>query len=203
MKSARLINSLAVVAILQCMMLLSIFAGTAAAHITMVSHEARDGKDSIKTGPCGGFQSVRGDNVHTFESGGLVHLEWSEFNSHPGYFRISFDEDGHDDFVDPEAYYDTYTNDSVLVDELFQHEKWFFPVVHKYDLRLPDVECDNCTLQLIQVMTDKAPYAKDSDDLYYNCLDVRLVATPEPSFGSAGGVLSVLLLGFYRGRRQS
>jgi len=43
------------------------------------------------------------------------------------------------------------------------------------------VECDNCTLQIIQVMTEaeKAPYepsADDADDLYYQCIDLRLQA---------------------------
>ena len=45
-----------------------------------------------------------------------------------------------------------------------------------YDLTLPDVECDNCTLQLIQMMTDKPPYTTDtgSNDIYYACVDLVL-----------------------------
>ena len=37
-------------------------------------------------------------------------------------------------------------------------------------------------IQLIQMMTDKAPYTSPGNDIYYNCLDVSLVAAvPEPS----------------------
>ena len=46
-------------------------------------------------------QSERSGQIHVFEPGETVHLGWTEFVSHPGYFRISFDEDGDDDFVDP------------------------------------------------------------------------------------------------------
>ena len=41
---------------------------------------------------------------------------------------------------------------------------------------LPDIECDGCTLQLIQVMTDKPPF-DGADDFYYQCADLRLSRT--------------------------
>jgi hypothetical protein len=50
------------------------------------------------------------------------------------------------------------------------------------DLTLPNVEGDNCTLQLIQMMTDKPPYATatTSDDIYFACVDLVLSATAPP-----------------------
>ncbi|MCA9560948.1 MAG: hypothetical protein KC583_20510, partial [Myxococcales bacterium] len=39
---------------------------------------------------------------------------------------------------------------------------------------LPDVECDNCTLQVIQVMFDKPPQTSPGNDLYYQCADLVL-----------------------------
>lgn len=51
---------------------------------------------------------------------------------------------------------------------------------------LPNMECDNCTLQFIQVMTDKCPYTTNaaSDDIYFNCADLTLSnsapVTPPP-----------------------
>jgi len=39
---------------------------------------------------------------------------------------------------------------------------------------LPDIECDNCTLQVIQVMADKPPYTLGGNDLYYQCADIVL-----------------------------
>ena len=173
-------------------------------HVTITSHETRLGMQSIETGPCGRYQSERGDIIHVFEAGETIQLEWNEFVAHPGYFRISFDEDGDDSFVDPAAYYDFHTNESVLVDNLFPHEeKDPFGFTYEYELTLPDVECEDCTLQLIQVMTDKAPYTSPGDDIYYNCLDVRLVAAvPEPSgwMPLAIGMMGALLV---RARRTS
>jgi hypothetical protein len=57
-------------------------------------------------------------------------------------------------------------------------------------LTLPSVECENCTIQLIQMMTDKPPYAVGTDDIYYNCLDVRLISTRLPGDFNADRLLT-------------
>jgi MYXO-CTERM domain-containing protein len=59
------------------------------------------------------------------------------------------------------------------------------PHVWEFDVQLPDMTCDDCTLQVIQVMqggtenpvADPAPLST-----YYTCADIRLVAS-----GSGGG----------------
>jgi hypothetical protein len=61
---------------------------------------------------------------------------------------------------------------------------------YTFEVDLPDIECDNCTLQIIQVMTDPfpihAPYdpSPTSDDIYYQCIDLVLKPgggdTPDP-----------------------
>ena len=45
-------------------------------------------------------------------------------------------------------------------------------------ITLPNQACENCTLQLIQMMTDKPPYTTDlaSDDIYFQCADIALRA---------------------------
>lgn len=78
--------------------------------------------------------------------------------------------------MDPENYEDLYTNDAVLVDELFPHERDEVEGPWSYELQLPDTPCDNCTLQLVQMMTDKPPYVVGTNDLYFNCLDLVLTA---------------------------
>jgi len=52
------------------------------------------------------------------------------------------------------------------------------------EVTLPNVQCDNCTLQLIQVMYDKPPWG-DGNDIYYQCAD--LVLTPNPGSGGDSG----------------
>ncbi|MBW2225541.1 MAG: hypothetical protein JRF54_15365, partial [Deltaproteobacteria bacterium] len=39
---------------------------------------------------------------------------------------------------------------------------------------LPDITCDNCTLQMIQVMYDKRLYTTLGNDIYYQCADLVL-----------------------------
>jgi hypothetical protein len=77
-------------------------------------------------------------------------------------------------------------------------------------ITLPNMECSNCTLQVIQLMTDKPPYTTDaaSDDIYFQCADFVLTnsapqpdAGPDPGSGQsgscdAGGGGSFALVGF-------
>lgn len=151
------------------------------AHIEITSHQSRHGPDYQKRGPCGVEGSPRGEVVYTYRHGQTVTVEWYEFVDHPGHYRIAFDDDGDDDFVDPISPEDRLTNATVLLDGIED-----LPGVHHYavDVELPDIECETCTLQVVQVMTDKPPYG-DGNDLYYHCLDLRLVGDneelPEPN----------------------
>ena len=91
---------------------------------------------------------------------------------HPGHYRIAFDEDGVDDFVDPATMRELYSNDSVLLDGIEDKGERDYSVM----VTLPNVTCDNCTLQVIQVMYDKPPYTTPGNDIYYQCADLVLRA---------------------------
>ncbi|MGB1277378.1 MAG: MYXO-CTERM sorting domain-containing protein, partial [Nannocystaceae bacterium] len=102
-------------------------------------------------------------------------------------------------------------NETVLIDGIPDVDD-----VHNYSIvvDLPDLTYENCTLQIVQVMTDKPPYG-DGNDLYYHCIDLRLVADgeplPQPNEGCSCraqdetplgyGALAVLLLAGLRRRR--
>jgi len=158
----------------------------AAAHIGLTSHEARHGWTYIKEGPCGLSGSDWGSGeIYTYRPGATVALEWDEFIDHPGHYRVSFDPDGDDDFVDPASFEDYYTNEFVIADNIPDHEDG--RDLYTYDLVLPDIESDRATIQVVQVMTDKEPYG-DGDDLYYNCVDVILSAdAPEDTDADNAG----------------
>jgi hypothetical protein len=144
----------------------------AAAHIDMTSPEMRPAAGQ-KDEPCGDAGGVRSDTVNVFEPGETITVEWTETISHPGYYRISFDADGQD-FTIPPALEDTSLDENVLVDLIEDIQ----PGQNSYtqEITLPDIECENCTLQLIQVMSDKLPYTTDaaSDDIYFRCADIAL-----------------------------
>jgi MYXO-CTERM domain-containing protein len=151
-------------------------ASAAAAHITLVSPAPRHVQQ--KQGPCGvGADDARGPNVTTFKGGETIVVRWIETIDHPGHYRISFDPNGHDDFVDPAAYDDYYTNEAVLVDAI--PDQAGSQVMYEQEVTLPLMSCDNCTLQLIQMMTDKPPYEIGTNDLYYQCADLVLEGEAE------------------------
>lgn len=157
----------------------SVFASPAGAHLGLDYPPSRHGHNVLKLGPCGLGADQRGSNITTLESGAAIDIVWDEYVDHPGHFRIAFDIDGEDDFVDPpclsgcnsrDPVVELYSNDSVLLDGIADTDGGRSSV----RVTLPDVECDNCTLQVIQVMYDKPPYVLGGDDIYYQCADLVL-----------------------------
>jgi hypothetical protein len=183
----------------------SSFAEVAHAHLSLEqggTHMSRYGDGEIKDGPCGRDGGTRGDNVYTYEPGSTITIKAKEFIPHPGYFRIAFDDDGDDGFVDPASIKpidperpcpydgndkcgesDFFNNETVLMDNLDPHLSNGQPT-YTWEVKLPDVECDNCTLQIIQVMEDTVhgPYAPKGsaneifyiEDVYHTCIDLVL-----------------------------
>lgn len=184
-------------------------AGSARAHLHVTEPASRG--DALKTGPCGGSEG-RGAVVHTFAPGQTITVRWDEFVDHPGHYRISFDPDGEDDFVDPAGFEDVSGGPAVLLDGIADRSGGGG---YEQEVTLPDVACDNCTLQVIQVMTDKPPYG-DGNDMYYQCIDLVLSPDAEAEAttaaelddagcgcrgGDAGALGLLALLGLRRRRR--
>ena len=161
------------------------FAAPAYGHVQLRAPMQRSA--DLKDGPCGLRNGTRTENVCTLRPGANIIVVWDETINHPGHFRLSFDDDGDDDFVDPAGFDDLYTGSSVLLDGIADQDG---DSTYRQELTLPDIECDNCTLQVIQVMTDKAPYG-DGNDLYYQCADLVLSssapAEPEPGCSDVAG----------------
>lgn len=150
-------------------------------HAFITSHVPRTDQYDIKQGPCGLADAEWGAVVYTYAPGDTLTLEWDEYIDHPGYYRIAFDPDGGEGLVDPSDFGDLYTNELVLFDDIADRDGGG---AYTYDVVLPDEPCDTCTLQLVQVMTDKAPYG-DGNDLYYGCVD--LVLDPDMLPGESEG----------------
>jgi hypothetical protein len=172
----------------------------AAAHIRITSPTPRTVSE-LKDQHCGATGSPRA-NVQTRRPGSTLHLVWDEYVKHPGWFRISFQQNGDTFEIPPASTGATGTgavsnfptenltgqvdpgSGSLIIADHIEHPALSF------DVPLPSVECNNCTLQLIQVMTDKPPYTSDpaSDDIYFACVDLVLSATaPDPGPGPGPG----------------
>jgi MYXO-CTERM domain-containing protein len=210
----------------------------ARAHISMVGTLQSRGGDE-KEVPCDGAQSS--GPVYTFEPGATIKLELQESIPHPSYFRIAFDHDGQDNFVEPKSIdpkdvdpsrpcpynaddqcgpgksdycnvKSTTGGPAVLWDNLDPHSASESQGSYTWTIALPNVECETCTLQVIQVMEDTVHGAYcpagscatectsiipgvslcsdgSAQDVYHRCINIKLKRgagnTPGTSAGSA------------------
>jgi hypothetical protein len=152
------------------------------ADFQLVSPVSRYQSDSRTEGPCGFSGDARGADVTTVRAGSLLRVTWQETSAHPSHFRISFDADGQDDFQRPASTSDLYTNEAVLLDGISDTGGTMTA-----DVRLPNVECNNCTLQLIQVLYDQGDFNSGGDDIHYQCADLVLSRTAPCEDGSLDG----------------
>lgn len=157
-----------------------VLAGPAVAHLGLVYPPSRYGAAVLKEGPCGRAGGARSGTVTALAPGSAVRVVWDEYVDHPGHFRIAFDADGDDDFADPICLRgcDTrapeialYGDPTVLLDGIADT---LAGGESSAVVTLPDVECERCTLQVIQVMYDKPPFATPGNDIYYQCADLVL-----------------------------
>ncbi|MEZ4438013.1 MAG: SCE4755 family polysaccharide monooxygenase-like protein [Polyangiaceae bacterium] len=164
---------------------------TASAHINLMNPPPRYNFTGVnqKMGPCGGG-TASGD-VTTYEPGQEITVSWAETINHPGHFRVALDLTGADDFTDP-----TSENDMDVVGNIIAYVPDNGGSDFSHTFNLPMQECMGCTLQVIQVMTDKingngvpgfGGYP-DNDDIYYWCADINIVSgDPSTSSSTTGG----------------
>lgn len=155
-----------------------------------------DGFGSNKACPCGVGLSNRlcdiptdrsdpdrGTDVTTYAPGSTIFVRWHEVVGHSGRFRIAFDPDGADmdDF-----------NSHILLDipdpagaagNTNQGDLW------EVQVTLPSQPCDNCTLQLVQMMdgntADPVPDPTGRSS-YYQCSDIVIAPGAPTATGDTG-----------------
>jgi MYXO-CTERM domain-containing protein len=168
----------------------------AAAHIRLTFPANRSNDQKLRH--CGGA-SARA-NVSTFLPGQTITVTWLETINHLGWYRISFHPDG-DTFRIPPGdgapCGDNSCGPCVGAGTCNFPTEDFTGMVDSagstviadriadgtlsMDITLPDIECTNCTLQLIQLMSNgHGAYTEDvaeGDDIYYQCADMILSAS--------------------------
>jgi MYXO-CTERM domain-containing protein len=141
---------------------LLLVSATASAHTTLTSPPPRTLAN--KAGPCGAAGSTRGTKVTTFAPGEVITVEWDETVDHPGHYRVAFDDDGDDVFVNPNNPNDNFA--FTLMDQIPDKSGGHYT----QQITLPTTPCTNCTLQLIQIMTTQVPY----NSFYFQCADITI-----------------------------
>lgn len=193
---------------LLALVLLLAASAPALAHISLTSPTPRLGDQ--KAQHCGVANSVRDPaRVTTFAPGQTITVTWLETVPHPGYYRIAFQPSGSvfgipaprpgqckgniacpagvtncdmPSLTDNEE--GASAGGSIILKDRIPDGTLSTTVT------LPNMECANCTLQFIQVMTDKCPYTDNaaSDDIYFNCADITLANAPgAPDAGPGAG----------------
>jgi hypothetical protein len=160
--------------------------------------------DPQKVAPCGGDSpsAIAGGaapvaqptgKVTAMKGGSLLHIKVQETVYHPGFYRVALAVlDRKELPADPVA----ITKDSprgpisvsgaiqsnpqmpVLADGLFLHharpEKGTF---FETDVKLPNINCESCTVQIIQFMEDHG-LNKDGEFTYHHCAALKITADP-------------------------
>ena len=169
-----------------------LFAQQGAAHLRLIAPVPREAgavvgggpNASLKQGPCGQIVNGRTDKVSVFAPGETIEVTWDEFVNHRSYYRVAFDVDADDDFPSFPGLASEHDPTEVCpVDGrviLAYDQEDRSGDLHTLNVQLPDVECERCTLQVIQYMFDTGrPY-------YFQCADLAL-RRPGADAGSDGG----------------
>jgi MYXO-CTERM domain-containing protein len=144
--------------------------------------------DPQKENDCGNPAQTRTTRIATYKPGDTITVTWQETIDHPGWFRIAFQPSGEGfrapaastgpnsagtasnfptedltGMTDPDG-----TGSMILKDRIPDGTL-------TATVTLPNMECTNCTLQLIQVMTQTATY-EFANDVYFQCADITLAA---------------------------
>lgn len=148
-----------------------------------------------KAEPCGGTKSgsTPPTNVVTPVKGGAqFHIKIKETVYHPGHYRVALAGQPLDLPADPEtvtretekgprsvsAKIDPNPRPPVLADGLFVHTERVPPGhIWETDVRIPNIDCENCTLQVIQWMADHS-FNPEGGYTYHHCAELKITADP-------------------------
>ena len=154
-----------------CLLFLAL-CGNADAHFYLTFPTPRY-SDQLFTPPCGRDPETARDHVTTLHSGSEILLTWVEtITNTPSYFRVSFDDDGQDSFPVRPAYYGAPESSPAVLVNLVPNVG--APNTGSVLVQLPNIECDNCTLQVMQILNDHPPFG-GTDDFHYQCADLVLI----------------------------
>ncbi len=150
--------------------------------------------DPQKKGPCGGTTADAGTQsgiVTPVRGGQMLHIKIKETVYHPGHYRVAFAKTPGELPADPEI--ETRQTEKgvqsvsakiaaakapIIADGLFVHNQRPAPDFWETDVRVPNVDCDNCTLQVIQFMAEHG-LNQDGGFSYHHCAVLKITADPK------------------------
>ena len=169
--------------------------------------ELNDLGNPQKIGPCGGNTNRDNDailsGIVTEVTGGSeLHLKIQETIFHSGHYRVALSVNSRNELPADPLTFEKYTDRGiysvwgaiqsppqipVLADGLFRHYPGegqgpsFRPETPmdpwEADIPIPNVNCEKCTLQVIQFMADHG-YNQPGGYSYHHCADLKITADP-------------------------
>lgn len=152
--------------------------------------------DPQKAAPCGTSDLTKGTptgKITAMQGGDLLHIKIKETIYHPGHYRVALAVKDRSELpADPEAVtrdgprgpisvsgkIDPEPKPPVLADGLFVHrERPARDSFWETDVRLPNINCDKCTVQVIQFMEEHG-LNREGDFSYHHCADLKITANP-------------------------
>jgi len=162
------------------------------AHITLNDPPARHPPTSQKDGPCGmgtgDSRTTDASKITEYTAGETIMIQFTETIQHESTYRVVLSSTGDSGFIDPTSYEDVTLDEASGeladgVEDLEPLQPPTTPEEHTITVTLPNEPCEECTIQLIQLMRDKPPFTAGGDDLYYQCADIVIL----PGEGSGTG----------------
>jgi hypothetical protein len=156
--------------------------------------EESDQGDPQRSFPCGGILTDPGKPtgaITKVRGGDKLHLRIREIFFHPGFYRVALAVNSRSELpADPEATTEPGPtgprsvagaihyppSPPVLADGLFMHVAPF-DKDQETDVEIPNINCDQCTLQVVEFMASHA-WLKDGDYSYHHCANLEIHADP-------------------------
>ena len=150
--------------------------------------------DPQKLGPCGGTSANAGTPTNTItpvRGGSMLHIKVQETVFHPGHYRVALAVKDRSELPDdpmtmvregPKGPISVsaeigQAKPPILADGLFPHTQKPAPMFWETDIKLPNINCDKCTLQVVQFMAEHG-YNMDGGFDYHHCADLKITANP-------------------------
>ena len=181
---------------------LAVMAQSASAHFKLLEPTSwlveNERGDPQKAGPCGGTNTDWGKPTYMVAKavgGQKLHIKVQETVYHPGHYRVALAVNSPTELPpDPQV----ATKDSergpmsisatiqnppaipVLADGLFVHSTRPTGTMEPFetDVQLPNINCKNCTLQVVQFMAEHA-FNNPGGYSYHHCANIQITADPK------------------------
>ena len=152
--------------------------------------------DPQKAGPCGGTTKDPGTPtaaVTPVKGGTMLHVKVKETIYHPGFYRIALSvldraelpadpedttKDGPRGPISVSGKVDPNPKPPVLLDGLWTHHERKPAQEWETDVKVPNINCDHCSLQVIQFMEEHGVNS-DGRFTYHHCADLKISADPK------------------------